>query len=129
MLDYMERIDKTSHDTMRDLVRTFSDQPVGRTILGPKAGDLDAYIMTNYTADRMVLVDVGGVDHTELVKLAEKHFSSLPVLPHPSPSAPPPAPRPLSSAPRSACAMTSSVLLTSPSLSRASAGPRLTTSQ
>ncbi|KAI6114231.1 Metalloenzyme, LuxS/M16 peptidase-like protein [Pisolithus sp. B1] len=67
-------------------------QPLGRTILGPKAnilsikrGDLANYIKTNYTADRMVLVGAGGVEHDELVKLAEKHFSSLPVSPNPIP--------------------------------------------
>jgi processing peptidase subunit beta len=31
----------------------------------------------------MVLVGTGGVDHSELVKLAEKHFSSLPISPNP----------------------------------------------
>jgi mitochondrial-processing peptidase subunit beta len=68
------------------------DQPLGRTILGPKKNilsikrdDLSNYIKTNYTADRMVLVGAGGVDHSELVKLAEKHFSSLPVSPKPIP--------------------------------------------
>ncbi|KAJ8462454.1 hypothetical protein ONZ45_g17924 [Pleurotus djamor] len=67
-------------------------QPLGRTILGPKKNilsikrdDLASYIKTNYTADRMVLVGAGGVDHAELVKLAEKHFSSLPVSPNPIP--------------------------------------------
>lgn len=33
----------------------------------------------------MVLVGTGGVDHSELVKLAEKHFSSLPVSSNPIP--------------------------------------------
>lgn len=47
--------------------------------------DLANYIKTNYTADRMVLVGTGGVDHGELVKLAEKHFSSLPVSSNPIP--------------------------------------------
>jgi len=67
-------------------------QPLGRTILGPKKNilsidrqDLSSYIKTNYTADRMVLVGAGGVDHGELVKLAEKHFSSLPVSQNPIP--------------------------------------------
>jgi processing peptidase subunit beta len=67
-------------------------QPLGRTILGPKTNilsikrdDLSSYIKTNYTADRMVLVGTGGVEHAELVKLAEKHFSSLPVSPNPIP--------------------------------------------
>lgn len=31
----------------------------------------------------MVLVGAGGVDHGQLVKLAEKHFSSLPISPNP----------------------------------------------
>jgi processing peptidase subunit beta len=71
---------------------SFADQPLGRTILGPKDNilsikrdDLSNYIKTNYTADRMVLVGAGGVDHAELVKLAEKHFSSLPVSAKPIP--------------------------------------------
>ena len=45
-----------------------ADQPLGRTILGPKQNilsikrdDLASYIKTNYTADRMVLVGTGVV--------------------------------------------------------------------
>ena len=67
-------------------------QPLGRTILGPKKNilsikrdDLASYIKTNYTADRMVLVGAGGVDHGELVKAAEKAFGTLPVSPNPIP--------------------------------------------
>ena len=67
-------------------------QPLGCTILGPKANilfikrdNLSNYIRTNYTTDRMVLVGAGGVDHDELVTLAEKHFSSLPISPNPIP--------------------------------------------
>ncbi|KAJ7429790.1 hypothetical protein B0H11DRAFT_1944230 [Mycena galericulata] len=41
-------------------------------------GEDAGYIKTDYTANRMILVGTGGIDHTELVKLAEKHFSSLP---------------------------------------------------
>lgn len=65
-------------------------QPLGRTILGPKKNilsikrdDLASYIKTNYTADRMVLVGTGGVDHRELQELASKHFGSLPVSSNP----------------------------------------------
>jgi len=65
---------------------------LGRTILGPKKNilsikrdDLASYIKTNYTADRMVLVGAGGVSHSELVGLANKHFSKLPVSPKPIP--------------------------------------------
>lgn len=74
------------------LTHLLPGQPLGRTILGPKANilsikrdDLSHYIKTNYTADRMVLVGTGAVDHQELVSLAEKHFSSLPVSPNPIP--------------------------------------------
>ena len=63
----------------------FAGQALGRTILGPKENilsikreDLAEYISTNYSADRMVLVGAGGIEHEELVKLAEKHFSNLP---------------------------------------------------
>jgi processing peptidase subunit beta len=63
----------------------FQGQPLGRTILGPQENirsiqrsDLENYIKTNYTADRMVLVGSGGVPHEQLVDLAEKHFSNLP---------------------------------------------------
>jgi mitochondrial-processing peptidase subunit beta len=65
---------------------------LGRTILGPKKNilslkrdDLVSYIQTNYTADRMVLVGTGGVDHQELVQLATKHFANLPISPKPIP--------------------------------------------
>ncbi|KAL5511015.1 hypothetical protein ACEPAG_3734 [Sanghuangporus baumii] len=62
------------------------------TILGPKTNilsikrdDLAFDIETNYPSDRMVLIGAGGVDHEELVKLAEKHFTSLPVSHNPIP--------------------------------------------
>ena len=77
------------HVTPRAPLTTPVGQALGRTILGPKANilslkrdDLSSYIQKNYTADRMVLVGAGGVDHSELVKLAEKHFS-LPVSVNP----------------------------------------------
>jgi processing peptidase subunit beta len=69
--------------------KLFSDlhraaQPLGRTILGPKNNipsikrdDLSSYLKTNYSADRMVLVGAGGVNHGELVKAAEKAFGML----------------------------------------------------
>ncbi|KAK0518111.1 Mitochondrial-processing peptidase subunit beta, partial [Tilletia horrida] len=58
---------------------------LGRTILGPKKNilsikrdDPESYIKSNYTADRMVLVGAGGIDHDALVDLAKKHFTNLP---------------------------------------------------
>ncbi|KAJ7081629.1 Metalloenzyme, LuxS/M16 peptidase-like protein [Mycena belliarum] len=94
ILREQQEVDKQLEEVVFDHLHSvaFQHQPLGRTILGPKANilsikrdDLDAYIKTNYTADRMVLVGSGGVDHAELVKLAEKNFSSLPVSPNPIP--------------------------------------------
>jgi mitochondrial-processing peptidase subunit beta len=63
----------------------YQNQPLGRTILGSKQNiqdisrtELTNYIKNNYTADRMVLVGAGGIQHEKLVELAEKHFSGLP---------------------------------------------------
>ncbi|KAF7330976.1 hypothetical protein MVEN_02437700 [Mycena venus] len=92
ILREQQEVDKQMEEVVFDHLHSvaFQQQPLGRTILGPKANilsikrdDLDTYIKTNYTADRMVLVGAGGVEHGELVKLAEKHFSSLPVSPNP----------------------------------------------
>ncbi|KAK9762930.1 Mitochondrial-processing peptidase subunit beta [Basidiobolus ranarum] len=46
-------------------------------ILSLKREDLSRFIADNYTANRMVLVGAGAVDHEELVRLAERHFNSL----------------------------------------------------
>ncbi|KAF8650342.1 hypothetical protein AX16_005283 [Volvariella volvacea WC 439] len=94
ILREQQEVDKQLEEVVFDHLHAvaFQGQPLGRTILGPKKNilsiqrdDLSNYIKTNYTADRMVLVGAGGVDHGELVKLAEKHFSSLPVSPNPIP--------------------------------------------
>ncbi|WVN86197.1 mitochondrial-processing peptidase subunit beta [Cryptococcus depauperatus CBS 7841] len=47
--------------------------------------DLQSYISNNYTADRMALIGAGSIEHETLVKLAEKHFASLPVSSNPIP--------------------------------------------
>ncbi|KAL4070062.1 Metalloenzyme, LuxS/M16 peptidase-like protein [Scleroderma yunnanense] len=94
ILREQQEVDKQLEEVVFDHLHAvaFQGQPLGRTILGPKANilsikrdDLANYIRTNYTADRMVLVGAGGVDHDELVRLAEKHFSSLPVSSNPIP--------------------------------------------
>ena len=41
------------------------------------AKNLRDYINTHYKAPRMVLAAAGGVNHDELVKLAEQHFGGL----------------------------------------------------
>ncbi|KAF9066837.1 mitochondrial processing peptidase beta subunit [Rhodocollybia butyracea] len=94
ILREQQEVDKQLEEVVFDHLHAvaFQGQPLGRTILGPKKNilsiqrdDLSSYIKTNYTADRMVLVGTGGVDHQSLVKLAEKHFSTLPVSPNPIP--------------------------------------------
>lgn len=94
ILREQQEVDKQMEEVVFDHLHSvaFAGQPLGRTILGPKQNilsikrdDLANYIKTNYTADRMVLVGTGGVDHQELVKLAEKQFSTLPVSPNPIP--------------------------------------------
>ncbi|KZS86947.1 hypothetical protein SISNIDRAFT_461343 [Sistotremastrum niveocremeum HHB9708] len=94
ILREQQEVDKQLEEVVFDHLHAvaFQGQPLGRTILGPKENilsikkdDLSSYIKTNYTSDRMVLVGTGGVEHEELVKLAEKHFSSLPVSSNPIP--------------------------------------------
>ena len=88
ILREQEEVEKQVEEVVFDNLHevAFQGQALGRTILGPKENilsisrnDLTNYIKSKYTADRMVLVGAGGVEHEELVKLAEKHFSGLPV--------------------------------------------------
>ncbi|KAF2114704.1 mitochondrial-processing peptidase-like protein subunit beta [Lophiotrema nucula] len=90
ILREQEEVDKQLEEVVFDHLHAtaFQGQPLGRTILGPKENiesiqrtDLENYIKTNYTADRMVLVGAGGVPHEQLVELAEKYFGSLPSEP------------------------------------------------
>merc|ERR1712071_728409 len=57
----------------------------GRTILGPTQNikslsrkDLSEFIKTHYQGSRMVLAASGGVQHEQMVKLANAHLGSLP---------------------------------------------------
>lgn len=90
ILREQEEVDKQLEEVVFDHLHAtaFQNQPLGRTILGPKENiqsisrdDLTNYIKTNYTADRMVLVGAGGVPHQQLVDLAEKHFANIPQQP------------------------------------------------
>lgn len=65
--------------------QAYPDQAYGRTTLGPDEiianvpqQALHDYVKANYTAQNMVLAVSGNVDHDEIVKLASKHFDSLP---------------------------------------------------
>ncbi|GBB89005.1 hypothetical protein RclHR1_15640003 [Rhizophagus clarus] len=88
ILREQEEVDKLLDEVVFDHLHAtaFQGHSLGRTILGPKENilslkrdDLIDYVNKNYTADRMVLVGTGGIQHDKLVELAEKHFSSLPV--------------------------------------------------
>ena len=92
ILREQEEVDKQLEEVVFDHLHAvaFAGQPLGNTILGPKEhinsikkADLSNYISTNYTADRMVLVGAGSIEHEELVKLAEQNFASLPVSKNP----------------------------------------------
>lgn len=87
ILREQQEVDKQLEEVVFDHLHAvaFQHQPLGRTILGPKENilsiqrdDLVNYIKQNYTADRMVLVGTGGVEHAALVDLASQHFGQLP---------------------------------------------------
>ncbi|WP_197916068.1 M16 family metallopeptidase [Thiosulfatihalobacter marinus] len=71
--------------------RAYPDQPLGRTILGDGAHvrrfgrvDLSAFVSEHYRPEHMILSAAGGIDHGEIVRLAEDQFGHLqrgPVLP------------------------------------------------
>lgn len=93
ILREQEEVDKQLDEVVFDHLHAtaYQNQPLGRTILGPKENiasiqrqDLQDYIKTNYTADRMVLVSAGGIPHDDLVNLAEQHFKTLPTAPRTS---------------------------------------------
>jgi len=78
-------------DTPDDLVfdhllaASFSDQPLGRPILGTPESvrsfdgtRLKNYMSTHYSAPGVVLAGAGAVDHAQMVDLAEGLFSQLP---------------------------------------------------
>lgn len=86
ILREMQEVENNFQEVVFDHLHAtaFQGTPLGRTILGPteniksiNAKDLRDYINTHYKAPRMVLAAAGGVNHDELVKLAEEHFGSL----------------------------------------------------
>ena len=89
------------HDTPDDMVfdqfqeTAFPDQPIGRSILGTveKVGGfsrqaLMGYMGSQYSAENMVAVAAGRIDHGEFVSLVEDAFDALP---HATPGAIEPA--------------------------------------
>jgi predicted Zn-dependent peptidase len=79
------------HDTPDDIVfdlfqeTAFPDQPIGRSILGTAESvggftrqELMDYMAAQYSAERMVVVAAGRVDHEPFVALVEEAFDALP---------------------------------------------------
>jgi predicted Zn-dependent peptidase len=78
-------------DTPSDLIfdelwaASFSDQPLGRSILGEEASirrvtpsDLHDWREQRYRAGDLILAAAGKVSHEALVEVAERHFQALP---------------------------------------------------
>ena len=62
----------------------FPDQPMGRAILGPpervrafSRDDLAGFIGAHYAPERMILSAAGGIDHDQIVRLAEGLFGDM----------------------------------------------------
>jgi processing peptidase subunit beta len=86
ILREQQEVDKQLEEVVFDHLHAtaFQGGALGRTILGPRENilsisrnDLESYIKTNYTPERMVLVGAGGVPHNTLVELAQKYFGGL----------------------------------------------------
>ncbi|XP_076058372.1 ubiquinol-cytochrome c reductase core protein 1 [Oratosquilla oratoria] len=86
ILREMQEVESNLQEVVFDHLHAtaFQGTPLGRTILGPTKNikslsrqDLVSYITTHYKGPRIVLAGAGGVDHQELVELAEKHFQGL----------------------------------------------------
>ena len=63
----------------------FRDQTIGRSILGTpdtvqgfSPNQIRSYLKRNYTADRMIIVAAGAIDHDALVRLVEDRFAAVP---------------------------------------------------
>jgi len=82
-----EEVSKDLQEVILDNVHAlaFQDSTLGYTILGPEKNilsltrkDLQQYIQTHYSADRMVVAACGDIQHEEIVKLAASAFQQLP---------------------------------------------------
>lgn len=63
----------------------FRDQTIGRPILGTpdtvqsfSADQIRHYLQRNYTADKMIIVAAGAIEHDALVRLVEERFKDVP---------------------------------------------------
>ncbi|XP_028821073.1 cytochrome b-c1 complex subunit 1, mitochondrial-like [Denticeps clupeoides] len=86
VLKELEEVEGNLQEVCLDLLYTtaFQGTPMGQSPLGPSSNartltrqDLVEYISSHFKAPRMVLAAAGGVQHDELVALAQKHFSGV----------------------------------------------------
>lgn len=86
ILREMQEVETNLQEVVFDHLHSvaFQQTPLGMTILGPTENiktiarqDLVEYIGGHYKGPRMVLAGAGGVNHEELVKLADKHFGNV----------------------------------------------------
>lgn len=86
ILREMQEVESNLQEVVFDHLHATAYQgtPLGQTILGPTKNiksigksDLQDYISNHYKASRIVLSGAGGVNHDDLVKLAEKNLGSL----------------------------------------------------
>ncbi|KAF4662274.1 mitochondrial processing peptidase beta subunit [Perkinsus olseni] len=82
----LQAVNQSYEELLYDKVHTacYRDCSLGQTVIGPeenvatiKRDHMINYLYNNFTADRMVLVAVGPVDHGEIVKEAEKKFANI----------------------------------------------------
>jgi len=86
ILREMQEVEMNLQEVVFDHLHAVAYQgtPLGRTILGPAKNiksisrdDLVHYINTHYKGPRMVLAGAGGVSHSDLCAMAEKHFAKI----------------------------------------------------
>lgn len=86
ILREMQEVESNLQEVVFDHLHATAYQgtPLGNTILGPTKNiksisrqDLRDYIDTHYNTPRIVLAAAGGVQHNDLVKLAEKELNKL----------------------------------------------------
>lgn len=83
ILREMQEVETNTQEVVFDLLHetAYQGTPLGRTILGPtgniknmQRSDLADFVKTHYKAPRIILAAAGGVDHNQLVELAQKHL-------------------------------------------------------
>uniref|UniRef100_A0A7N5JA26 Ubiquinol-cytochrome c reductase core protein 1 n=1 Tax=Ailuropoda melanoleuca TaxID=9646 RepID=A0A7N5JA26_AILME len=86
ILQELQENDACMRDVVFDYLHAtaFQGTPLAQAVEGPSGNvrklsraDLTEYLSRHYKAPRMVLAAAGGVEHQQLLDLAQKHFSSV----------------------------------------------------